>query len=329
MNLNQKRKLSHPEARGFVRRAVEKTEDLCQRGAYVAVDEGGVVVSASRMDGTGSFAIPLCRAKAYAAAVNREPSANIYDRTHARFLGIYLGYQGVARDQMFPGQGAIPIEREGLIIGALSTGAGIGPFLKFEGVDPAKFVVDGAPTNLEDLVISYALGGPYMPQHGDDMKRWMDAYGFPPAELAPGRGFEESPPAHAQEILDVAIGLADAAIDEANAEGVSISVAITDRHGDLIQHDRMDGAAPMTPDIAEAVAVTAINFQCASGDVPADDGARRLADIVPFKILAVPGGLPVFEDGNIIGAIGISGSNPEANERIAAVAIGATETRRI
>lgn len=322
MKLNQEIHLTQEDARRLVDRAIDKSEEIKQTGAWVAVDEGGVVMSASRMDGTGGFALPLCRAKAYSAAVNREPSADIYARTHNRFMGIYDGYQGVARDRMFPGQGALPIERDGIIIGGLSTGAGIGPFLKFDGVEPEKMIVDGQPTNAEDLIICYALETEYRPQHGDDLKRWMDAYGKAPEEFGRGTGFDPAPPAKGQVMRDAAVALADAALIEARLRGVTIAVAVTDRLGDAIQLDRMYGASPMSPDIADAVAVTAINFQGPSGEAGLATAAAEIAALIPFKTLPLAGGIPIYEDGIIVGAVGVSGASPQVNEEIARVAIG-------
>lgn len=322
MKLNQDIILTHEDARHFVARAIDKSEEIKQVGAWVAVDEGGAVVSASRMDGTGGFALPLCRAKAYTAAVNREPSANIYARTHNRFLGIYDGYQGVARDRKFPGQGALPIERDGIIIGGLSTGAGIGPFLKFDGVAPEQMLIGDQPTNAEDLIICYAMGTEYQPQHGDDLQRWMDAYGKPPSEFGRGTGFDEAPKASAQRIWNEAVEIADIVIAEARKRGVAISVAVTDRVGDAIQIDRMDNAPPMSPDIAEAVAVTSINFQRPSGEAGLANAFSEISELVPFKTLPVAGGLPIVEDGVIIGAVGVSGASPQENEQIAGVALG-------
>ena len=195
MKLNQARIITLKEAREVIRRAVEKAEELKQKGSFVVVDDSGILVSASRMDGSGAISMPLCRSKAYYAGANREPGAVFYDRVSSRFLGIYLAYQEAARDRIFPGQGSMLIRKDGMVIGAISTGAALGPFVKFEGVDPGKLIVDGEPTNAEDLIICYALGEPYQPQHGDDMKRWKDAYGFPPGDVGQGTGFAEAPPA--------------------------------------------------------------------------------------------------------------------------------------
>jgi uncharacterized protein GlcG (DUF336 family) len=318
--------LTLAEARALVRRAVDKAEDLNARGAFVVVDDGGIVVSASRMDGAGAIGIPVSRAKAYEAAANRETSAQFAERMAGMFVGIYMAYQDVVRDRTFPGAGAVPIRQGGAVVGAMSTGASVGPFVKFEGLDPVKLIVDGKPTNAEDLIISYALGVPYSPQHGDDLKRWVAAYGAPP-NLGPGTGLAKSPAATRQAGLASAIRMVDAAVAEAGRRNARVAVAVTDRHGDLVQIDRMDDAAPMTPDVAEAVAVTALNFRAPSGEVAKLQrdypDLARLPGAAPFKYLPIPGGVPVARAGRIVGAVGVSGADPAECEAIAAAALAA------
>jgi uncharacterized protein GlcG (DUF336 family) len=308
-------------ARNLIRRAVAKAEDLGAAGAFVVVNEGGVPVSASRMDNAGLFGIPVSRAKAYVAASGRETSTSFAARVANNFSGIFASYQQLARDHVFPGQGAFLIRDKGVVVGAMSTGAGIGPFVRWAGLpDPMKLVVDGKPTNLEDLVISYSLKEPYQPQHGDDVKRWTDAYGKLPE--GGGTGMAEAPAAKKQAILTAAMKLADTAMAEAGRRATRIAVVVVDRNGDVIQMDRMDGAPPMSPDVAEAVAVTALNFQAPS-ETAAKPAFANMIDAAPFKFLPVAGGLPIQDGDRIVGAIGIGSADPDASAAIAAKAIAA------
>ncbi len=325
MRLSQTEILSHAEARHFVRRSIDKTEALNSRGAFVAVDESGAPVSASRMDGVGGFALQLSRAKAHSAATLREPSAVIFDRLENRPLGLFLGYQDIARDKFFIGQGAMLINKNEVTIGALATGAGIGPFVKIEGVTPEQLIVAGKPANLEDLIICYALAEAYQSQHGDDTDRWLKAYGKPASEFGVGTGFEEAPAAQDQVMLDGAIKLADAALDVARQQGTPISVVITDRLGDQIQLDRMDEAAPMTPDMAAALAVTAINFRCLSSEteqyMQRHSGLGNIDRTVPYRQFYIAGGVPIFINQDLVGAIGIVGPEPKICEETAIAAV--------
>jgi uncharacterized protein GlcG (DUF336 family) len=285
----------------------------------VVVNDGGVPISASRMDNAGAFGIPVSRAKAYIAGSGHESSATFAGRQAGNFLGIFLSYQQLARDHIFPGHGAFLICANGNVIGAISTGAGIGPFVKWPGLDdPTKLVVEGKPANLEDLVISYALNEPYQPQHGDDAKRWIDAYGSLPSVT--GTGLAKVPDAHTQTVLDAALTLSNAAIAEAKRCQATVAVAVVDRNGDIIQIDRMDGASPMSPDVAEAVAVTAVNFQTPS-ERAAQPQFTHLIEAAPFKFLPLAGGLPIRDRARVVGAIGIGGSDSEVCAAIAAKAI--------
>src|SRR5438067_736034 len=66
---------SMPEARAIIDRAVAKARELYQAGAFVVMDAGGNVVSISAMEGGLTASVWVSRAKAYVAAVQREPSA--------------------------------------------------------------------------------------------------------------------------------------------------------------------------------------------------------------------------------------------------------------
>src|SRR5262249_33175539 len=154
---------------------VAKAETLKQSGSFVVVDDAGAIVSTSRMDRGSPAGLNVSRAKAYLTGSTREASAVIQERYAHRFVGLFLGFRSTFDEKIFIGQGGIPIFKSGKIVGAMATGAEIGPFVKIAGVEPRQLLVNGVPTNVEDLIISYALDIPYQPQHGDDAKRWMDA----------------------------------------------------------------------------------------------------------------------------------------------------------
>jgi uncharacterized protein GlcG (DUF336 family) len=116
----------------------------------------------------------------------------------------------------------------------------------------------------------------------------------------------DPPPAVLPE-LDAARGLADRALAEARARGVRIAVAIVDRRGEPVQQDLMDGAATAGPYVAEAVAAAAATFQVASEEVP-----EAALSVLPFRALALPGGVPLAD-----GGLGIAGVAPELAAEIA------------
>ena len=113
---------------------------------------------------------------------------------------------------------------------------------------------------------------------------------------------------------------ANKVIDRAHAKakqlGIKVTVAIVDEGGLLIALSRMDGALPLSPQLAEAKAVGAAMFQRDGGALAqmAQDrpGFFSAADrLVRVPLIPGLGSLPITEDGKIVGAIGISGGRPE------------------
>ena len=111
-------------------------------------------------------------------------------------------------------------------------------------------------------------------------------------------------------------------LEKAKQLGVLVSCAIVDEFGELLQLDRMDGASLMSPDVAEAKAVTAVNFRRATSALSSMNPAvlNGLREVVKFKLLSVAGGVPIVRNGEVIGAVGVSGATGEQDEEVAATA---------
>jgi uncharacterized protein GlcG (DUF336 family) len=313
--------VSLAEARTLLDRAVNKCEALTQAGTFIVVDSSGSPVSAARMDGCSPAALPLVRAKAFAAAANGEPSARFAARMAKFGSGVFASYQALLRDQPFPGAGGMPFRKDGRIIGAIATGLGISPLVKLPGVDPSAFVADGKPANLEDILISYALGVPYNAQHGDDVARWLEAYGAPLDPAIEGTAIAVPPASSRQPTLMRARSISDHAMTLAAAAGVLAAVVIVDAGGDTVTLDRMDGAPPMGVDVAAAVAVAAVNFGVPSGEIAEQHeyavSLTRLMEIVPYRMLALPGGCPMRVVARLVGAVGVYCNDLDAAQAIA------------
>lgn len=313
--------ISLGHARNLVHRAVDKCEALRQAGTFIVVDASGSPVSVARMDGCAPGALPLVRAKAFGTAANGEPSSRFAARMAKFGSVVFSVYQSAMRDHPFPGAGGMPVQEKGRILGAIASGLGIGPFVKLPGVDPSMFLVDGKPANLEDIIISYALGTPYNAQHGDDMARWVEAYGAPPESGVSGTAMDPVSAASRQASLTRAWLVSDYAMELAGAKGVSAAVVITDAAGDVITMERMDGAPPMGVDIAAAVATASVNFGVASGEIASQPhyavALDRVMDAVPYRMLALPGGHPIRVESRIAAAIGIHCHDLEAAQQIA------------
>jgi glc operon protein GlcG len=109
-------------------------------------------------------------------------------------------------------------------------------------------------------------------------------------------------------------------IEKAHAKaaqlGIKVTVAVVDEGGLLIALSRMDGAAPISPQLAEAKAVGAAMLLRDGGALAqlAQDrpGFFNAADrLVRVPIIPGLGSVPIKRDGKIVGAIGVSGGRPE------------------
>ncbi len=102
--------------------------------------------------------------------------------------------------------------------------------------------------------------------------------------------------------------MVQAAVDEAARRGWTASIAIIDSGGNLLAFQRLDGATLGTIDVAQRKAKTALDFGMKSSDVGAlvtRGGPAMLT--LGRDMVAVAGGEPIVIDGQIVGAIGVSG----------------------
>jgi uncharacterized protein GlcG (DUF336 family) len=333
--------ISLDQARALIERAIDKAEQLGLRGSVAVVGGSGVLVSASRMDASGAGGMARARSKAWIAATQQVPSAEHLRRMVTIAGPVAQGFVSCSPEANFPGAGGMPVldeaQQDGaLVIGGIAaSGAAVSPFYP-AGTDPLDMIADGVPANPEDLVVHYALGVPYAGQHGDDEQRWQAAFGeWPaggpggrgPAGQGPaGQGMTAAPAAQAQPEHRWAVALADQVMAEAQRRGQRVAVAIADHRGDPIQQDWMPDAPTAAVAVAQAVAAAAGTFQCRSAELAAfypDGLAGQLGALLPFPILAAPGGLPVEQDGRVVAGLGVAGRDPGACEEIAVAVLAA------
>lgn len=274
------------------------------------------------MDRGGAGGMARARSKAWIAATQQMPSQEHLRRMSTLPHPMERGFIACSPEAVFPGAGGMPIEREDGAVeaGIAASGATMGPFVDYPGAVREKLIADGRPANCEDLLVHYALGRPYVGQHGDDLERWVAAYGAFPPDAGPGLGMAEVPPAQHQPELDWAIALADRAIAAAAERDLRIAVAIVDHRGDPIQQDWMKGAPTASVNVAQAVAATAATFEVPSAQLAErfpSPNLELLTGSLPFAVLSVEGGLPI--EG---GGIGIAGPPPVLCAEIAAAVAG-------
>jgi uncharacterized protein GlcG (DUF336 family) len=103
---------------------------------------------------------------------------------------------------------------------------------------------------------------------------------------------------------------------KATDSGIRVTVAVVDEGGLLVALARMDGAPPLSPQIAEAKAVgAAMLYRDGAGlaDLAKDrPGFFSVVDrLVRVPIVPGLGSVLIRRDGKVLGAIGVSGGKPE------------------
>jgi len=123
--------------------------------------------------------------------------------------------------------------------------------------------------------------------------------------------------------LERALAIVGFVVAEAPAP---VSVFVADGHGEVVAAATMDGAAPDTRLNAQRKAYTAARSDARStrelADKARDDPVER-ASFDPFFTFFL-GGVAVFEDGERVGAVGVSGLPGEIDEQLAQRAIDAS-----
>jgi glc operon protein GlcG len=123
--------------------------------------------------------------------------------------------------------------------------------------------------------------------------------------------------------LERALAIVDFVVSEAPGP---VSVFVADGHGEVVAAATMDGAAPDTRLNAQRKAYTAARSDARStrelADKARDDPVER-ASFDPFFTFFL-GGVAVFEDGERVGSVGVSGLPGEVDEQLAQRAIDAS-----
>ena len=113
--------------------------------------------------------------------------------------------------------------------------------------------------------------------------------------------------------------VAAAALAEARANQWAMAVAITDPNGTLVYFEKIDDTQHGSPTVAIDKARSSALFKRATKvfqDNVAGGGAGMRA-LAISGAAPIEGGLPLFLDGRIIGAIGVSGALPEQDGQCA------------
>lgn len=131
------------------------------------------------------------------------------------------------------------------------------------------------------------------------------------------------------------------AIASANAAGVKVCVAIVDAGGNLLAFHRMIGSWIGSIDIAQRKAYTATAFSSdMSSPAPGPLTTEAIADLAqpgqPLygieatnfgKITIVGGGIPLYKNKTLVGAVGVSGADVKTDISIAEAASAKFKSR--
>jgi uncharacterized protein GlcG (DUF336 family) len=120
---------------------------------------------------------------------------------------------------------------------------------------------------------------------------------------------------------------AGAAVQAAQDMGACVNVAVVDAGGLLAAFLRLHGAPLHSVDIAIDKAYTAVSFGLPTHQwaeaLQSHSAAVRDGIVLRPRFVAFGGGLPILEDGQRIGAIGVSGGSEEQDRRIAQAGLAA------
>jgi len=120
-------------------------------------------------------------------------------------------------------------------------------------------------------------------------------------------------------------------LQQAKAKAIELNVeaaiVVVDGSGRLAGALRMDNALWITPEIAQAKAMLASAFRASSGEI--DERwkvrpmfAQSIIGLGPESFVVGKGAVPIVKDGQVIGAVGVSGGIPaDLDHQIAEAAV--------
>ncbi len=125
--------------------------------------------------------------------------------------------------------------------------------------------------------------------------------------------------------LDAAKKVMAAAEAEAAKNQWPMVIAIVDSTGHLVMLHRMDQAQYGSSKVAPLKAETALDFRRPSKvfEDSVAGGGQGVRIVTMPNVLALEGGLPILSDGQVIGAIGVSGMRSDQDAQVARAGIAA------
>ena len=115
--------------------------------------------------------------------------------------------------------------------------------------------------------------------------------------------------------------------ERAEEIGQPQNIAVVDAGGNLVSHIRMDGAWIGSVDIAINKAFTARAFDLPTADLAAESkpGGQYygIQESNKGRVIIFAGGVPLKRDGEVVGAVGVSGGDGDQDTAVAEAAAAA------
>jgi glc operon protein GlcG len=127
--------------------------------------------------------------------------------------------------------------------------------------------------------------------------------------------------------LDGARSVATAAATEAKRLGAGGAIAVVDDGGNLLYLERLDNTFPAAATVAFEKARTAATFRKPTRDFEQAIAKGRTSLVAVDVMTPLQGGVPIVIDGQVVGAIGVSGAmSAQQDDDIATVAANAANS---
>jgi uncharacterized protein GlcG (DUF336 family) len=118
-----------------------------------------------------------------------------------------------------------------------------------------------------------------------------------------------------------------AAENKATEIGQPMNIAVADQGGNLVSHVRMDGAWLGSIDISMKKAYTSRAFDISTRDLAthSQSGGQFFGIHASNegKIMIFAGGIPLKKNGQVVGAVGVSGGSGEQDHAVAEAGVAA------
>lgn len=123
--------------------------------------------------------------------------------------------------------------------------------------------------------------------------------------------------------LKLARSLLNKAMQYADDNNLEVSVAVVDSHGELLAFFRKDGCSLQAGLLAQNKAYTTARDRQPSGNLGkwAQETGKDMGYWTDSKITGLAGGMPIYQNEQVIGAIGVSGLSEQDDEALATYAI--------